>query len=211
MPSVRREGEKKEVVWSWGSHVDQMIREAQERGDFENLPGMGKPLRLDENVFAGEMDSAYRVAKNAGAAPLWVELDREIGEDTAALAAMLDRTARYLEQNAAQLREGGTAPATASSGNVPSRRRWWPFGRSGARHDSAAPAQPPRTLASLEGERLRARTLYLSRAVELDKKIQEYNSQRPRNLTWLEKPRLIPAVAARAFDERIPALTTRAA
>jgi hypothetical protein len=210
MPSVRREGEKKQVVWSWGSHVDQMIREAQERGDFENLPGMGKPLRLDENVFAGEMDSAYRVAKNAGAAPLWVELDREIGEDTAALAAMLDRTARYLEQHAAQLRDAAAAP-TPPSTHAPSRRRWWPFGRSGARANSAAPAQPPRSLASLEGERLRARTLYLSRAAELDKKIQEYNSQRPRNLTWLEKPRLIPAVAARTFDERIPALTTRAA
>jgi Domain of unknown function (DUF1992) len=29
-----------------GSWVEQQIREAQERGDFDNLPGAGKPLKL---------------------------------------------------------------------------------------------------------------------------------------------------------------------
>ena len=95
MPSVRKDGDKREVVWNWGSHVDQMIREAQQRGDFDNLPGAGKPLKLDDDVFAGDMASAYRIAKNANAAPLWVQLDKEIGEETAALDAMLERSARY--------------------------------------------------------------------------------------------------------------------
>ena len=98
MPSVRKDGDKREVVWSWGSHVDQMIREAQSRGDFDNLPGAGKPLDLDDNVFAGEMASAFRIAKNANAAPLWVQLDREIGEEKDALDAYLERTARYVKE-----------------------------------------------------------------------------------------------------------------
>ena len=96
MPSVRKEGEKREVVWNWGSHVDQMIREAQRRGDFDNLPGTGKPLDLEDNVFAGDMAGAFRVAKNANAAPLWVQLEKEIGEEKDALEAYLERTARYL-------------------------------------------------------------------------------------------------------------------
>ena len=98
MPSVRKEGEKREVVWNWGSHVDQMIREAQQRGDFDNLPGTGKPLNLDDNVFAGDMAAAYRVAKNANAAPLGVQLDKEIGEEKDALEAYLERTARYVAE-----------------------------------------------------------------------------------------------------------------
>lgn len=96
MASVRKEGDKREVVWNWGSHVDRMIHEAQQRGDFDNLPGAGKPLDLDDNVYAGEMASAYRVAKNANAAPLWVQLDKEIGEDKAALEAFLERNGQYI-------------------------------------------------------------------------------------------------------------------
>jgi DnaJ family protein C protein 28 len=162
MPSVRREGDKREIVWSWESHVDRMIREAQARGDFDNLPGAGKPLDLEDNVFAGEMQSAYRIAKNAAAAPLWVHLDREIGEDSAALDALLERTARSLEALAARAATG------------------------------------------LAAERRRARALYLQKSADLDKRIEEYNAQRPRTLSWLEKTRLLPAVAARRFDARIP-------
>jgi len=163
MPSIRKDGEKREVVWNWGSHVDQMIREAQARGDFDNLPGSGKPLKLEDDVYAGDMASAYRIAKNANAAPLWVQLDREIGQDREALDAMLERSARYLME----LR----GPA-----------------------------------ATREAARLQARKVYLEKAAELHKKVVEYNTIRPRQLTWLEKPGLLPAVAARRFDERIPSV-----
>jgi len=163
MPSIRKDGEKREVVWNWGSHVDQMIREAQARGDFDNLPGLGKPLNLEDDVFAGDMASAYRIAKNANAAPLWVQLDREIGQDREALDAMLERSARYLME-----------------------------------------LQGP--AATREVARLQARTVYLEKAAELHKKVVEYNTIRPRQLTWLEKPGLLPAVAARRFDERIPSV-----
>lgn len=32
---------------TWESWVERQIRESMERGDFDNLPGLGKPLRLD--------------------------------------------------------------------------------------------------------------------------------------------------------------------
>lgn len=36
--------ERKPANVSWESWVDRQIREAQERGEFDNLPGAGKPL-----------------------------------------------------------------------------------------------------------------------------------------------------------------------
>ena len=42
---------------------------------------------------------------------------------------------------------------------------------------------------------------------QLDEKIVAFNSQRPRQLSWLEKPRLLPDLAARRFDERCPAMS----
>jgi hypothetical protein len=213
MPS-RWENGKRVWIEDWGSHTDRMIREAQKRGEFENLPGAGKPIVLDENVFAGDMDSAYRVARNANAAPLWITLDKEVSDDLEALASLLERTARYMEEQAARaITSDGTlsnvsgAPRDAAMRNAASPKpRWWPFGRNGRPKSSAGAGSAGfPTLASLEAERQRARALYLSRAAEVDKKIEQYNSLRPPHLTWLEKPRLPAAVAERRFDARLPA------
>ena len=39
--------ERKPPDVDWESWVERLIREAMERGDFDHLPGKGKPLRLD--------------------------------------------------------------------------------------------------------------------------------------------------------------------
>lgn len=237
--SVRHQGDKRIPVDNWESHVDRMIRDAQARGEFENLPGTGKPLDLDDNPFAGEWQSAYRLAKNAGAAPLWVQLDKEITTDLAELQAMAERTARYLQGQAARLRRRGqdeTSPAAGTPGGQgePARGiigRWWPFGpRRGAvidgqgetRARGATPAgrggpgmadeasgcpTGAQTVAELKAERRRARGLYLVKADAVDNKIKDFNNHRPPNLTWLEKPRLLPQMAAQRFDAACPPLS----
>ncbi|MEY9848976.1 hypothetical protein ABH940_006080 [Streptacidiphilus sp. BW17] len=43
--------ERKPPGLSFESWVDQQIREAQERGDFENLPGFGKPLPDEDKPY----------------------------------------------------------------------------------------------------------------------------------------------------------------
>ncbi|WP_376794281.1 DUF1992 domain-containing protein [Thermogemmatispora sp.] len=58
--------------------VEDKIRDAQERGVFEHLPGMGKPLRLDENPYARDKELAYHLLKSNGFAPQEIELAREI-------------------------------------------------------------------------------------------------------------------------------------
>jgi hypothetical protein len=67
--------------------VDTCIAEAMERGEFDNLPGKGKPLALDDDRHVPkELRVAYRLLKNAGFAPPEVELRRDISrlEDIAA-------------------------------------------------------------------------------------------------------------------------------
>ena len=50
--------------------AEQKIREAQERGEFDNLPGRGRPLELDDDAgVPDDMRMAYKILKNAGVVP----------------------------------------------------------------------------------------------------------------------------------------------
>ncbi|HVC80580.1 MAG TPA: DUF1992 domain-containing protein [Chloroflexota bacterium] len=74
--------------------IERKIQEARERGDFDNLPGAGKPLNLDENPFVpAEWRLAYSTLASNGFAPDLVENDKSLREAIAELAASLDRFA----------------------------------------------------------------------------------------------------------------------
>jgi DnaJ family protein C protein 28 len=62
----------------WESWIDQQIREAQERGAFDDLPGKGKPLDLALNPYAQDREMAFKILKDAGYAPEWIELDKAV-------------------------------------------------------------------------------------------------------------------------------------
>ncbi len=67
--------------------VEQIIREAMERGEFDNLSGAGKPIDLSSYFdLPEEVRLAYSLLKNANILPEEVELLREI--------AMLSEQAR---------------------------------------------------------------------------------------------------------------------
>lgn len=59
--------------------AEQRIMEAQERGEFDNLPGEGRPLPEDDlaNV-APELRMAYRILKNANCLPPELAKRKEI-------------------------------------------------------------------------------------------------------------------------------------
>ena len=59
--------------------IEEKIREAMEKGEFDDLPGKGKPLDLDA-YFATPDDVrlAFSVLKSAGCLPVEVELQKEI-------------------------------------------------------------------------------------------------------------------------------------
>jgi DnaJ homolog subfamily C member 28 len=61
---------------------DDRIRAAMEEGKFDNLPGMGKPLNLDENPFEPEdMRMANSLLRSNDFTPVWLEIWREIEQD----------------------------------------------------------------------------------------------------------------------------------
>jgi DnaJ homolog subfamily C member 28 len=63
--------------------IEQRIQEAQEEGKFDNLSGAGKPLRLDENIWAGDKAMAYHLLKSNDVAPQELERGREIDHELA--------------------------------------------------------------------------------------------------------------------------------
>ena len=52
--------------------VEQIIQEAQERGDFDNLRGAGEPLDLEQNTWAGDMELAYKMLKDNNFTLPWI-------------------------------------------------------------------------------------------------------------------------------------------
>ena len=59
--------------------AEQRIREAIERGEFDNLEGRGKPLDLrDESGVPEDLRMAYKILKNAGCLPAELELRKEV-------------------------------------------------------------------------------------------------------------------------------------
>jgi hypothetical protein len=63
---------------TWESVTERIIREAQERGEFDHLPGHGRPLVVDQNPYAGDMALAFHLLRNARIAPPWIEADKEV-------------------------------------------------------------------------------------------------------------------------------------
>lgn len=71
--------------------VEALIIEAMERGEFDNLPGKGKPIDLSEYFETPEeVRMANSVLKSAGMTSREVDLLREIAELKQVLAAVLD-------------------------------------------------------------------------------------------------------------------------
>ena len=46
-------------------------------GAFDDLPYRGEPLPLEDDSAAGDWAMAHRMLRNAGAAPPWIESDKE--------------------------------------------------------------------------------------------------------------------------------------
>lgn len=71
-------------------NVNKQIEKAMERGEFSNLPGEGKPLKLDTNPFlTPQARMANRLLKENGFSPRWVELEKEINQEKAQLERIL--------------------------------------------------------------------------------------------------------------------------
>jgi len=59
--------------------AENKIREAMLKGEFDDLPGQGKPLQLDDlSMVPEELRAGYIMLKNAGVLPEEMQLQKEI-------------------------------------------------------------------------------------------------------------------------------------
>ena len=92
MPPIRRDAVgRMETAHSWESLVERQIREAMEDGAFDELPHRGARLPIEDDAAAGDWAIAYRMLRNAGAAPPWIESDKEARRLLADLNRLLER------------------------------------------------------------------------------------------------------------------------
>lgn len=76
--------------------VEQRIQDALKKGEFDNLPGSGKPLVFenDTNV-SEELRLAYKILKNADCLPPEVELKKQINQTKELLSGMKETSDKY--------------------------------------------------------------------------------------------------------------------
>lgn len=74
------------------SQAEKLLREAIEKGEFDNLPGKGKPLDLRENPFEDpDLRTVHRLLRNAGFAPAWIEERKDIDAALTTARVKLER------------------------------------------------------------------------------------------------------------------------
>jgi DnaJ family protein C protein 28 len=89
---------------NWSEIVERQIAEAQERGEFDDLPGKGRPLDLTENPFADpEWRVAYKILQDHGFTLDWIELDKGIRAELEACRGQLLQSKCWCERAMAQL------------------------------------------------------------------------------------------------------------
>jgi hypothetical protein len=95
MSPQRRDAEgRREAGQSWESLVERQIREAMDEGAFEDLPYRGERLPIVDDTLAGEWAMAYTMLHSVGAAPPWIESDKEARRLLVALEALIERAPR---------------------------------------------------------------------------------------------------------------------
>ena len=81
--------------------IEERIRRAQQKGEFENLTGSGKPLVFkDDGHVAEELRLAYKILKNADCLPPEIELKKEIQQTEALLSGMGETAEKLIQLDA---------------------------------------------------------------------------------------------------------------
>jgi hypothetical protein len=76
--------------------IEKRIKEAQEKGAFDDLPGSGEPLMLeDDGNIPEDLRLAYKILKNADCLPPELELKKEIRTMEDMLENIQDEKEKY--------------------------------------------------------------------------------------------------------------------
>jgi len=76
--------------------IEERIKRAQRKGEFDNLPGTGEPLNFEDDYFVPEeLRLAFKILKNADCVPPEIELKKEISQLEAMMSKMEGSAEKY--------------------------------------------------------------------------------------------------------------------
>jgi DnaJ family protein C protein 28 len=133
-------------------NIEELIQRAIQEGKFSDLPGKGKPLRLEDNPHADpDWQLAYHLLKENGFTLPWLELRQELESE-------IEAARRSFEQ---AWRRRQSAPAEKPPVDKP------------------AVYQPQHTTAELEAEFQRALRVFAEQIAYINQRIFDYNLLTP--------------------------------
>ena len=95
---------QKTAAPSWETLTDRLIREAQERGEWDTAGWAGRRLPAQDGAYEAETAGANAILRNAGVAPPWIETDKEARRLLAERDRLLGIAATTTASGAAGLR-----------------------------------------------------------------------------------------------------------
>lgn len=78
MPPFHRDADGTTGAPTWESLADRLIREAQERGDWDTSAWQGRRLPAQDGVYEKPEAAANAILRNASAMPAWIEIDLRV-------------------------------------------------------------------------------------------------------------------------------------
>lgn len=93
-PTQRDPDGTRHVGPSWESLIERQIREAMADGRFDVLPHQGAPLPVDDDAAAGDRAMAFRMLRDAGSAPPWIEADKAARHGAARVETLIGQAPR---------------------------------------------------------------------------------------------------------------------
>ncbi len=93
---LRPKPELEKMFTGFSRIIEERIRRAQKKGEFDNLEGSGKPLNLkDDSHIAEDLRLAHKILKNANCLPPEIELKKEIQRTEDLLSGMKDTAQKH--------------------------------------------------------------------------------------------------------------------
>jgi DnaJ family protein C protein 28 len=92
------------------SPAERIIAQAIENGEFDNLPGTGKPLTFDD--LARDENLAHRLLVDNGFSLPWIELKRQIDADSEKAVRRLSQRLEWLQGQGEALESSSRWAAT---------------------------------------------------------------------------------------------------
>ncbi|MCJ7810128.1 MAG: DUF1992 domain-containing protein [Desulfobulbaceae bacterium] len=84
------------MMFAFQKIVEKRIKEAQQNGEFDNLPGRGEPMNLeDDSHIPEELRLTYKILKNANCLPPELQLRKEIRQMEDMLDQIPDEKEKY--------------------------------------------------------------------------------------------------------------------